>query len=416
MTNYPYGLIMTLTFMVEIKALEQYLITSLQKLVRIPSQSFHNGGDEEKVQDYMAKEISALGYDARTFAVSDVPEFKEHPLCHGPDRNYKGRKTVFTEIGPPDAEAILILAHSDTVPIAKPDQWKFDPFVGDVVDGKVLGLRACDDKWGMAVILTLLKELASEKHRIINKRIVYATTIDEESGVCNGTLLLKLFGIDASCALYLDGADFQVCVGNMGGSNLYLKPKTKIVKEQTEHHANLLEQVCLSYSRERSQLFDIPYFEENMIREKSVQFCRNQEDNSQFIIHFYTLPSESREDAQLWITSLVEKALGGDKRLYTEHYREPWFEASFIPEEPELLQILKDEVETALHIKPTETTISKQDGFIFNNYFNIPCISFGVASSTGEGTFHEPNEHLEIGKLLTGYEIIRNTLLRWLNE
>jgi acetylornithine deacetylase/succinyl-diaminopimelate desuccinylase-like protein len=402
--------------MVENNDLEKYLITTLQTLVRIPSQSFPGGGEEEAVQGYLASSIVSLGYDVHTFEVSDVPDFRDHPLCHGPDRAYKGRKTVFTQIGPPEAEALLVLAHSDTVPIAMPDQWKFSPFSGDIAEGKVLGLGACDDKWGMAVILTLLKEIASQKHKVLSKRIVFASTIDEESGVCNGTLLLKLYGIDAACALYLDGADFQICVGNMGGSNLYLQPKSLMSKNLSDQHAEALEGSCRAYSRDRSAGFDIPYFEANMVREKTVQFRRNPEDERQFIIHFYTLPGETRQTARGWLNTLIEQALGGDREYYSASYREPWFEASFIPETPSLLPILKDETRAALHEEPTVTTISKQDGFIFNNYFNIPCISFGAAASTGEGTFHEPNEHMDIGRLKTGYEIIRNTVFRWLED
>ena len=73
------------------------------------------------------------GARVRTFEADDMPEFRSHKICHGPNRQYKGRTTVIREVGPVDAPALLVLAHSDTVQINSPDDWTFDPFCGAVV-------------------------------------------------------------------------------------------------------------------------------------------------------------------------------------------------------------------------------------------------------------------------------------------
>lgn len=390
-----------------------YLINVLSKLIRIPSRSFPEGGEEEAVQKFFAAEISKHNLPVDSFEPNEVPEFFNHPLCHGPDRNYRGRNTVITQIGPSDAPGILVLAHSDTVDIASPDAWIFDPYSGEVAQNRMRGLGSTDDKWGMAVILGLIKRFAPQASQL-RKRLVFASTIDEESGVCNGTLLLKLRGIQAECALYLDGSDAQVCVGNAGGSNLYLTPLSALSPETSEAHAVALDATCDLESKIRSSLFDRQYFEHNTVREQSLKFRRNPNNPSEFIVHFYTLPGETREQTEAMLEHVLTQSLGSDVSLYNQRYREPWFEASIIPKKPVLLKLLCEAVREELGHDAVITTVSKQDCFIFNNSFDIPCISFGVVSSSGEGTYHEPNESLPIDKFLSGYQTVLNTLIRWL--
>jgi putative selenium metabolism hydrolase len=74
-------------------------------------------------------------------------------------------------------------AHIDTVEVGDPDQWKFDPFSGDIHDGRVWGRGASDQKGGAASMITagrILKELGYD-----DEFSVYFTfTVMEED--CDG--------------------------------------------------------------------------------------------------------------------------------------------------------------------------------------------------------------------------------------
>ena len=147
---------------------ENYKTTYLEELcelIRIPSRSTPEGGEEGPLQRLVAGKMKNLGARVRTFDPADIPGFLTHPLCSQPDRQYADRPTVLAEIGPQEAPALLVLAHSDTVPITKPGEWSFDPFGGEIRDGNVLGLGVSDDKWGTAALLTILRALADSKNR-----------------------------------------------------------------------------------------------------------------------------------------------------------------------------------------------------------------------------------------------------------
>jgi putative selenium metabolism hydrolase len=52
---------------------------------------------------------------------------------------------------------IALDAHIDTVDVGQPEQWNFNPFSGEIRDGRVHGRGASDQKAGMASMLTALK-------------------------------------------------------------------------------------------------------------------------------------------------------------------------------------------------------------------------------------------------------------------
>jgi len=84
---------------------KQALIDDLCGLVRIPSRSLPEGGEEGQLQELVADRMRRSGARVRTFEADDYPEFLADGLCHGPDRQYTGRPTVVGELGPEDGPA-----------------------------------------------------------------------------------------------------------------------------------------------------------------------------------------------------------------------------------------------------------------------------------------------------------------------
>lgn len=112
------------------------LVRTLRDLVAVPSLS----GREEAVARLIADKMRDLGFD----------EVKFDALGN-----------VLGRVG--DGPRVLAFdAHIDTVDIADPGQWDFDPFEGKVADGRVYGRGAVDQKAGMACMLhagALMKEM-----------------------------------------------------------------------------------------------------------------------------------------------------------------------------------------------------------------------------------------------------------------
>ena len=396
------------------------LIEDVCQFIRIPSRSSPKGGEEGALQSLVAERMQQVHARVRTFEAGDVPGFREHPLCHGPNRDYRDRPTVIGELGPEHGPTLLILAHSDTVQINSPDDWTFDPFSGEVRDGVICGLGASDDKWGVASMLTIMTAL-QESGQTLRRKLIFASIIDEEHGVGNGTLLLTLAGIAADAALYLDGFAMDVFIGNLGGSNLYLRPRKELSSDHLSRHAALLESACDQLSKRRASLFVQPFYEDNVRKSKSVVLYRRSDDGGPFfLIPFYTLPGEERATVCRQLEDAVSAALGADLSYYRLNYREPWFEPGITSPATPLVSHISASVRDVLGREPHVATLPKQDRFVLTNHAGIPTVSFGPRSTyseiSGRGANHQPDECIPIDELWQGCQIAYSTVCRWLQE
>lgn len=82
--------------------------------------------------------------------------------------------------GSGEERPLLMMAHSDVVP-ADPAQWEAGPFSAEVIDGRLYGRGALDDKSLLAAEMAVLVELKRRGVRLRRDVIVLAEA-DEESG------------------------------------------------------------------------------------------------------------------------------------------------------------------------------------------------------------------------------------------
>ena len=122
---------------------------------------------------------------------------------------------------------------------------------------------------GYGNFMMILRVLTDMK-KPLKKRIILASTVDEENGVGNGLLLLTLAGIKAEGALYLDGYQMNVLIGNLGGTFLFLRPRHLTEEKLDARHADLLRVGCRELSLKRSGLFDETFYKDNVTRESSI--------------------------------------------------------------------------------------------------------------------------------------------------
>jgi len=393
--------------------IQRQLVDYLTQFIRIDSRSSAAGGCEGAVQRVVAGHMKRLGATTRMVLVDDLPGIREDPRFCGPKRQYDDRPTVIGEIGPADAPALLIMAHSDTVPLFAPDDWTHDPWVGDVVDGRIRGLGASDDKWGMAVTLMLLEAFNTPS---LKKRLIFATTVDEESGVGNGLLILERAGVCAGAALYLDGNNMEINRGACGGSDYYLRPKKPLDDATLQRHEELLTAATKKKAREREPLFDCDGYRGSWPTTRSLlTYRRGAAENPFFLVAFYTLPGE---EPQAWVEmlhNLAAEALGEDLNLYNTSVRKPWFEPVLVPEDEPIIQHLAMSGREVLGRDPVICTVSKNDAWVLTNHCNLPTVNFGPsARDLGRGAYHNPDEYLLEEELYTAWRIAHGTVARWL--
>jgi len=394
-----------------------YFTSLLAKLVRIPSRSSATGGEEGALQRVVAEEMAGTGARVRTLDVDDAPGFREHALCHGPDRNYADRPTVIAEMGPEDAPALLVAAHSDTVQLdcmKRPEDWTVDPFAAEIHENCMYGLGVGDDKWGLAAMLTLMRSVAAAG-ATLDRRLVFASTIDEEHGVGNGMLLLMLAGIKAEACLYLDGGEGQIGIGLLGGSNLLLRPRGAVSEERLAQDLASLTAAAAEMSASRVPLFERPYFTGNAVRSRSVRADRQTDNLGELLrVPFFTFPDEEPAAFKRALEEKVRQVLGGHLADYDLSYREPWFEPTLGDPRSPHVAALAASWESVTGRPPVYMTLPKQDAFVLVNHAGIPTVSFGASRFVGRGAYHQPDENIDLEFAWRCCNVAHETVCKWL--
>ena len=164
------------------QVIETQLVDLLRELIRIPSPN--PPGDCRAVAEFCERYLAAAGFTTTLVA---------------PDER---AWSVIGQAGNDDGPTVMYHAHIDTVPLGQNARWAYDPFGGEVDNGRIYGLGSVDDKAPMAA---MLRAAASLKARLdaVRGRLVIVCAADEEVGGRLGTRWLADNG-------YLPPTDFAV--------------------------------------------------------------------------------------------------------------------------------------------------------------------------------------------------------------
>jgi len=183
---------------------KERLIRLTQKLISIHSEN--PPGDESRIARFVQSYLKRLKVRTRLY------EFKKNRLNVVGYWGSRERK-----------RSLLITPHLDTVPAGR--NWTHSPFAGTVHKGRIYGLGATDCKGNLACALESIRSLI-EEGAVLDYRLIFATTADEESGSRLGLIpLLERKVLKADAALILDSDDFKIIVTQKG--LLHLKVKVK---------------------------------------------------------------------------------------------------------------------------------------------------------------------------------------------
>lgn len=142
----------------EVKAID--VVGLCSKLVRARSEN--PPGDVSEAAGVAMDWLSEHGHDVRRLE----PE--------------PGRINILVDEGR-GRRCLLLMGHIDVVPAGDMGRWSFDPFCGDVRDGRVLGRGSTDMKGGVACIMAVFHALSGLLEEL-NGRLKLALTCDEETG------------------------------------------------------------------------------------------------------------------------------------------------------------------------------------------------------------------------------------------
>lgn len=170
-----------------------------QDLIRFDTSNFGPEGSkgEREAAEYYAAKLDEVGITSQLFeSEARRTSLVAHWEPDGCDRSL-----------PP----LLIHGHTDVVP-AMADDWRVDPFAGEVVDGYVWGRGAVDMKDFDAILLAVVRQRQREG-RAPRRPVRLVITADEEAGGGKGSGWLVEHHPDVI-------GDCQYAIGEVGGFSL----------------------------------------------------------------------------------------------------------------------------------------------------------------------------------------------------
>jgi acetylornithine deacetylase/succinyl-diaminopimelate desuccinylase-like protein len=178
---------------------EDEVVELCSELIRIDTSNpgDHSGPGERRAAEYVAEKLAEVGLDPRIY--------ESHPK--------RASVVARVEGTDPQRDALLIHGHLDVVP-ARAEDWRRDPFGGEIAEDCVWGRGAVDMKDMDAMMLAVVRERLRQGRRPA-RDLVLAFLADEEAGGKWGAHWL----VDNHAELFEGCSE---AVGEVGGFSLTL--------------------------------------------------------------------------------------------------------------------------------------------------------------------------------------------------
>jgi acetylornithine deacetylase/succinyl-diaminopimelate desuccinylase-like protein len=145
------------------------------------------------------------------------------------------RNNVIGEMGKKEGKTLIFNAHMDTVQVF--DGWTKDPYSGEIVDNKIYGRGACDDKSCVAAEIFAAKALLDSGIDLNGKLIITAVVNEEIAGIGGAEYIANDEIVKGDACLVGDGPR-NYPIGYVGGT-LQMSFTIKGVRRHTMAYPDL---------------------------------------------------------------------------------------------------------------------------------------------------------------------------------
>jgi succinyl-diaminopimelate desuccinylase len=188
-------------------AQEAEVVKFCKELVRI--KSVNPPGDELHVAEYVASILERVGLEV---------ELVKHSST---------RASVLARLkSSRKVPSLLFNGHLDTVPVGT-EKWTHDPFQAEMAEGRVWGRGTADMKGGLAALMVAVKRLA-EGRASIQGDLILAATAGEETDSLGATLIASRPDLGPVQAVLIPEPSYNdICVAEKGALWLELSTQGK---------------------------------------------------------------------------------------------------------------------------------------------------------------------------------------------
>ena len=391
---------------------KEELFQLLSSLVKIDSQNFSSYGNEKEICEYIDGLCREMGLESVLYSPMELEGFADHP-DYMPNHGLENRYNVTAKWqGAEDTNALMLMAHSDTVQFGDPANWELPPTSGAIRDGKIYGRGSGDDKSGIAVMLFVTKILMDLGFKP-KKNLLLNIYCDEEYGGSHGALAAVLRDPCERVANLDACTDVVVNCATGGGEMKYrFHAKDPVDSSYTVARAmsTVMDVLDIFKQNRFDELEANRFYAGTVIPGSSMRYIgvkagENGQDLGVGEIHFVYYTDKSKEEIAPEFEALNEmlKERLAPLGMVSDGFHPTTRFFHFVSCEPDCQDIL-DYIEAAkLAGAPTPLVCGGGlgDQSVIAKYGTKNAFSVGpIRSFEQAGGAHQPNEYVECDKLV----------------
>ncbi|MBO5880016.1 MAG: M20 family metallopeptidase [Clostridia bacterium] len=384
----------------------------LSSLVKINSENFMTHGNEETLARHIHKLCSDMGLESELYTPLEIEGFEQHP-DYVDGRALENRYNVSARWrGAENVDELMLMGHIDTVPIGDLANWNFEPLSGEILDGKIFGRGACDDKYALATALFIIK-LLKEEGFAPRRNLVFSAYCDEEYGGSHGALAASL-KYPSNRIVNMDGRQNQIwnCASGGQEAKYFFHTKNTVDSaKQTAMAIPVILEVMEEFRKNReTEMEENPYYKGTIIPKTSLRYMGIKAGNAGMDLgrgeaHFtyYTVKTkeeiyaEFAEFEKILNERLAPLGIEGDG--FFPHTR--FFHYVSCAPDCEAITDFSDAMNEAIGKRPNVCGSCLSDLSVIGKYGSAQAFAYGGGRDFSlPGGAHQPNEFIECEKLL----------------
>ena len=366
------------------------LIAFTRALVRIPSvNQLSEGLGEGPAAALVADRMRAFGWS---------------PLVEeaAPDRP----NVIAVLDGGRPGPTLMFEGHTDVVTEGDRSAWTYDPFGGEIVDGRLYGRGAADMKGGLAAMIFAAAAVAE---RPFPGRLVLAALADEEGmmlGAKDFVARGHAAGVDAAIVCEPEGG--EVCIAQKGALRIWVESRGRMAHGAMPQHAvnpipPLAEfaTACAGLQAElqaelgEHPLLGLPYVTPTVVRGGSPEQLNVIPGRAWLGVDIRTVPGLDHGD----LVRRLQAACGESLELTVVEDR-PSTETS--PDHPVVRAVVEAHRRVHGQEPPLGGVPGATDGTILWRDGGIPIVTYGPGD---KWIAHQVDEHVELEELVRAAEV-----------
>lgn len=400
-------------------------IQFLQSIVRVPTTT----GNEREAQMLVLERLKKIGLEVDVWE-PDYENLKKSKFFNPLRNNYEGSPNVVGVLKGtnPKGRSLLLNGHIDVVPEGDKSKWKYDPYGGDIVDGKLYGRGTTDMKGGNLATFIALETIINLGIELKGD-VIYESVIEEETGGA-GTLSTIQRGYKADVAIIPEPSEMRIFPKQQGSLWFEVNVKGMSAHGGTRYEGvSALEKGWIVFNeilkledKRNAPLRKDPLYKGNPIpipinigQFNGGYFPSAVAEEATIQGRYGVAPGETIEEAKEEFVAMLQHIAEIDDWFVENPATVEWGGIHLPPGEIELnhpmMEILKEKYTDVENEEPIIAgSVWGTDGGLLTQAGGIPSVIFGPGTTN---MAHFTDEYVELDKVFKTAEIIALAMIEW---